>query len=92
MQLLIKKDSGGYDQFGACQGEVKIYSNDPTIYVDGLLPKHEVIEMNLPGVRQRRWGPHKNDHLHRTGVILGSIRDGCAFEVGAFSGKYGLTQ
>lgn len=92
MNMLNKKDSGGYDQFGACKGEVKIYDQDASPYVEGLLPKVENIELNLPGLRQRRWGPHKNHHLHRTGVLMGSIKDGVSFEVGAFSAKYGLTQ
>lgn len=95
IQLFAKKDSGGYDQFGACHGEIKIYDKDSSPYVDGLLPKVESFELNLPGIRQRRWGPHgpyKNQNLHRAGVLMGFIRDGCGFEVGAFSGKFGLTQ
>lgn len=92
MQMMVKKDSGGYDQFGACQGQVKVYSNDLSPYVEGLLPEVEVIELSLPGLRQRRWGPIKSQHLHRTGVFIGIIEDGCVFEVGAMSGKIGLTQ
>lgn len=92
MQLLIEKDAGGYDQFGACHGEVKVYDNDSSAYVDGFSPKMETFELNLPGIRQRRWGPYKINHIHRTGIVIGSIKDGCAFEVGAVSGKYGLTQ
>lgn len=90
--MIAKKDSGGYDQYGACFGEVKVYENNLAPYVDGFLPKVETFEMNLPGIRQRRWGPRKNHHLHRSGVLVGSIVDGCAFEIGAFSGKYGATQ
>lgn len=89
---MVRKDSGGYDQFGACQGQVKIFDNDASPYVEGLLPNVETLELNLPGLRQRRWGPQKNQHLHRTGVFIGTIKDGCAFEVGAMSGKVGLTQ
>lgn len=89
---MIKKDSGGYDQYGCCQGQVKVYERDCLPYVEGLSPKVETFELNLPGVRQRRWGPHKSHHLHRTGVLIASAKDGCVFEVGAFSGKYGLTQ
>lgn len=90
--MINKKDSGGYDQFGACQGEVKIYDRDLSTYVEGMSPKIQNIELNLPGIRQRRWGPHKTHHLHRTGIIMGSIRDGTVFEVGAYSEKYGLSQ
>lgn len=92
MELLIKKDSGGYDQYGSCLGQVKVFEKDCSSYVEGLSPKVETFEMNLPGIKQRRWGPHKNHHLHRTGVLIASAKDGCVFEVGAFSGKYGLTQ
>jgi hypothetical protein len=92
MDLINKTSSGGYDQFGACQGQVKIYDNDTLSYVDGLMPAVEVFELNLPGLKQRRWGPVKNHRFHRTGVIVGSIKDGCAFEVGAMSGKTGITQ
>lgn len=92
MQLILKKDSGGYDQFGSCNGEVKIYDENISAYADGLLPSVENVELNLPGIRQRRWGPNKNHHLHRTAVLIGSVNDGCVFEVGAFSAKYGATQ
>lgn len=92
MDLLLNKHSGGYDQFGACQGQVKIFDNHLSSYVEGLLPSNETFELNLPGLRQRRWGPQKSQHLHRTGVLIGSIKDGCVFEVGAMSGKEGLTQ
>lgn len=91
-QLMMKKDSGGYDHFGSFQGQVNIFDNELSPYIEGLLPKVTALELNLPGLRQRRWGPQKNHHLHRTGVFIGSIKDGCAFEVGAMSGKTGLTQ
>lgn len=92
MNLLNLKDAGGYGQFGACQGQVRVYDNNYEAYKAGLLPKIETIELNLPGIRQRRWGPHKTEHLHRTAVILGTVRDGTVLEVGAFSSKYGVTQ
>lgn len=92
MKLIDKKDSGGYDQFGVCKGQVKIYDDDSANYINDLLPKVEIIELNLPGIRQRRWGPNKNHHLHRTGVLIGSVKDGFVFEVGAFSAKFGLSQ
>lgn len=91
MTLHTKRESGGYDQFGACFGQIKIHEKDSMLYMDGL-PKVQTYEVNLPGVRQRRWGPHKVQHLHRTGVLFGCAKDGTVFEVGAFSGKYGLTQ
>lgn len=92
MNLMKLKDSGGYGQFGACKGQVRIYENDYIAYKSGMLPKVDTIELNLPGIRQRRWGPHKNEHLHRTAVILGAIKDGTVIEIGAFSSKIGVTQ
>lgn len=91
--LLVKKDAGGYDQFGAIFGEVKIHEQDSSTYLEeNFIAKAKKIELNLPGIRQRRWGPKKAQHLHRTCVVMGSAKDGTIFEVGAFSGKYGLTQ
>lgn len=92
MSMVGGKDSEGFDQFGACQGEVKVYDRDFPSYSNGLLPKMENIELNLPGLRQRRWSSHKNNHHHRTGVLLASIKDGCSFEVGAYSENNGLTK
>lgn len=57
--LINLKDSGGYCQFGAAKGEVRIYENNYVAYKQGQMPKVSTIELNFPGVRQRRWGPHK---------------------------------
>ncbi|KAG5679828.1 hypothetical protein PVAND_009366 [Polypedilum vanderplanki] len=89
--LINLKDNGGYTQFGATKGEVRIYENNYIAYSQGQLPKVNTIEMNFPGIRLRRWGRYKNENLHRTGVIYGNIKDGTAFEVGAFSSKVGVT-
>lgn len=82
MKLLAKADSGGYDQYGAMKGEIFISA----------MEDDEYFEVNLPGVRQRRWGPTKVAHLRRTGSIIGVCRDGMVFVVGAFSSKGNLTQ
>lgn len=74
LKSVLLKDSGGYDQFGACHGQVKVYESDSSAYVEGLLPKSDDFELNLPGMRKRRWGPNYNDQLHRTAVLMGSIR------------------
>jgi hypothetical protein len=92
MKLMNLKDGGGYGQFGACKGEVRIYENDYEAYKKGHLPGIQKVPLNLPGIRQRRWGPNKIDHLHRTAVILGSCIDGTVLEIGAFSSKIGVTQ
>jgi hypothetical protein len=57
--LINLKDAGGYGQFGATKGEVRIYDNDYAAYKQGQLPKVTTTELNFPGIRQRRWGPHK---------------------------------
>ena len=90
--LINLNDAGGYDQFGAFKGEIRIFDNNYEAYMEGQLPKVEKHELNFPGLRKRRWGPHKNENLHRTGVILGTMKDGTVIEVGAFSSKIGVTQ
>jgi hypothetical protein len=92
MNLINLKDAGGYGQFGVCKGEVRVFENNYEAYQSGLTPKNETTELNMPGIRQRRWGPYKNDHLHRTGIIMGSMQDGTVLEVGAISSKIGVTQ
>lgn len=86
MNMLSKADSGGYDQYGSLLGQVFVqdYNNDDSIM--------ESIELNLPGLRQRRWGPHKVAHLHRTASIVGVCCDGNVFTVGAYSSKTGVSQ
>lgn len=82
MQQLENVDSVGYDQYGAMRGE---------IFINGEA-KEEAFELNLPGMRQRRWGPHKINHLRRTGCIIGVCRDGMVFNIGGMSSNAGLTQ
>lgn len=81
MRLLAKVDSCGYDQYGSMFGE---------IYLNG--EEKEQFEVNLPGLRQRRWGLVNNSKLRRTAVIVGVCRDGMVFNVGAFSSTEGVTQ
>lgn len=50
------------------------------------------MELNLPGMRKRYWGSQTADQVYRTAFITGTISDGCVFEIGAASGKNGLTQ
>ncbi len=92
--MIVKKNSGGYDQFGALFGQVKIHEKEPdnADFDSYFKPKFEEFELNLPGLRQRRWGVNKVKHLHRTGVFLGTAVDGTVFEIGALSSKIGLTQ
>lgn len=84
--MLSKADSGGYDQFGSLLGQVFVqdYKDENSIV--------KPIELNLPGLRQRRWGPHKVVHLHRTASVVGICCDGSVFIVGAYSSNVGVTQ
>lgn len=84
-----KAESGGYDQFGALFGQIYIQKNNSN---ELEIPEMEEYEFNLPGVRQRRWGPHKADHLHRTASIMGVCHDGSIYVIGANSFKNGITQ
>lgn len=93
--MLNKADSGGYDQFGALKGRVFV-RREKFDFTKILSEKDSdssfmVIELNLPGIRQRRWGPSKTAHLHRTASFVGVFQDGVVFELGAFSSKRGLT-
>lgn len=81
MRLLSPTDSCGYDQHGAMLGQIFIGSSDK-----------EEFEMNLPGMRQRRWGLANVPHLRRTGSILGVCKDGMVVNLGANSFTHGLTQ
>uniref|UniRef100_A0A336MRJ4 CSON005495 protein n=1 Tax=Culicoides sonorensis TaxID=179676 RepID=A0A336MRJ4_CULSO len=90
--MLNKADSGGYDQFGALKGRIFIQKNKID-FSSNQNPDENftVLELNLPGIRQRRWGPSKTSHLHRTASFVGVLQDGTVFELGAFSSKTGLT-
>lgn len=92
--MLNKADSGGYDQFGALKGRVFIQKEKldfTKVSTDEWDKNFTIIELNLPGIRQRRWGPIKTAHLHRTASFIGVFQDGVVFEIGAFSSKRGLT-
>ena len=85
-----KPDSGGYDQFGSFLGQLFIENSENEVSSD--VPDVTEINLNLPGLRQRRWGPNKITHLHRTGSIIGVCRDGSIYLLGALSSKEELTQ
>lgn len=81
MRLLANVDYWGYDQCGAMLGEV---------FINGA--EKESFEINLPGLRQRRWGLAKVANLRRKATIIGVCRDGMVFNLGALSSTDGLTQ
>ncbi|XP_055390004.1 uncharacterized phosphotransferase YvkC-like [Condylostylus longicornis] len=70
--------NGGYDQFGRMLGQI-------------FLPNNEVKELNLPGLRQRRWEAFQNINLRRQVSIFGVCSQGCIFNIGAISYKSALT-
>lgn len=55
------------------------------------MPELELIEVNLPGLRQRRFLTHTAD-LRRTVSIIGVCNDGSVFLIGANSFEGDLTQ
>lgn len=91
LELIDCRGLGGYDQSGSCYGQVKIYNNELSSYINDSLSYTE-LELNLPGMRKRLWGSREKDDLLRLVCLTGTVADGCVFEVGASSGKFGLTQ
>lgn len=95
--MLNKAESGGYDQFGALKGQVFVqkeridFTKILTVSEQNSDKNFTVTELNLPGIRQRRWGPSKTSHLHRTASLVGVLQDGVVFELGAFSSRTGLS-
>lgn len=81
VKLLSRVDTLGYDQHGAMLGEV--FLNGPT---------KEQFEINLPGIRQRRWGTLSIPQLQKSGSIIGVCADGTVLNIGGFSCTDGLKQ
>lgn len=94
--MLKMEESGGFDQFGALHGQIFLSENSKidfgVVLSTGQIPFVKTIELHLPGLRQRRWGPTKVWHLHRTATFIGVLKTGVVFELGAISSKYGLSQ
>lgn len=71
--------TGGYDQFGCLSGTFEASDSYS-------------VDISLPGVRARRWGPHKASYMHRTASFVGVFGDGRIFLVEANSALHALTQ
>lgn len=56
------------------------------------IPDMDSCEFNLPGIRQRRWGPNKSSHLHRTVSIVVATDEGNIVTLTANSFMKGITQ
>lgn len=84
--MLTEPDSRGYDQYGAMRGEIYLGWKGR-----GRVRK-EKIELNLPGLKMRRWGPLPSSLLTEMGYLIAVCADGMVFIVGAFSSKEGLKQ
>ena len=72
----------GYDQFGSLYGLVHIEASD-----DGF----QEIELNLPGMRQRRW-LQEIDVIQRSVKIIGVCKDGSVFLLEAKSFEEHISQ
>lgn len=72
---ITNSDCQGYDQYGAMLGEVFIKGEDK-----------EQFQINLPGLRQRRWDS-KDSGVQRSSSVIGVMADGLVFNVGALSSK-----
>lgn len=77
IKLRSNIDCEGYDQFGSMLGEVFV----------GRGENQEQMEINLPGMRQRRWElKNKCSQIERN-EITGVFRDGMVINLITFSGK-----
>lgn len=85
--MLTEPDSRGYDQYGAMKGEIFIGSKD-----NNRRSKWEKIEVNLPGIKIRRWGPLPASIISQQSFLIGVCNDGMVFTIGAFSSIEGLKQ
>lgn len=79
MRCFADPECNGYDQYGAMLGEV---------FLNHLNTEKEHFEINLPGMRQRRWGGTQLvSELRSHGSLIGVCADGTVFNVGAFNGS-----
>lgn len=91
LRMIDIKGLHAYDQAGSLFGHVEIYDNELSSYIDSA-PALVDYELNLPGLRKRVWGTRENNGLYRLAMFTGAVCDGSVFEIGASSGKFGLTQ
>lgn len=82
--MLTEPDSRGYDQYGAMKGEVFIGKKNDSA--------PERIELNLPGIKVRRWGPLPASHMNDMALIIGVCGDGMVFNIGVLASQEGLKQ
>lgn len=87
--LLTEPNSRGYDQYGAMKGEIFISGES---HEKKTASTEEKLEINLPGLKMRRWGPLQSTHLTQIAHLIGVCADGTVFLVGAFALKEGLKQ
>ncbi|XP_026471338.1 uncharacterized protein LOC113375622 [Ctenocephalides felis] len=79
LNMISRHPTGGYDQFGCLSGTFEASDSYS-------------VDISLPGVRARRWGPHKASYMHRTASFVGVFGDGRIFLVEANSALHALTQ
>lgn len=77
---------GGFDQFGALFGQVHVTGTS----FDA--SETQTVELNLPGVRQRRWTSYDQEKVRRVCSIVGVCADGSVYILGAHSLERNLTK
>ena len=81
----MTKDYDGHDQCGSLFGQV--------IIDFGVGRAKEVFELNLPGLKQRRWENTLVEHeLGRTVCLFGACKDGSVYAIGAKTFKESHTK
>ena len=73
----LLREKTGYDQHGSLFGQV---------FLNG--PEREELELNLPGMRERRWGEYLN--AEESVSLIGVCRDGKIIRVGFFGTTDGV--
>lgn len=75
---------GGYDQFGALHGQVHLQSSQQQDL--------QVVELNMPGIRQWRWNSNDAEEFRRSASVVGVCADGSIYIVGAYSLQRNMSQ
>lgn len=83
--FLTDPDSRGYEQFGAMRGEIFIGHTKESARKD-----FQRLEVNLPGIKIRRWGPLTVYVMIEISYLIGVFADGTVLYVGEYSSRKGL--
>lgn len=87
LEYLSTNGYGGFDQFGSLFGQVHL-----DVVGDGPNTETTTTELNLPGLRQRRWTSYDQEKVRRSCSIVGCCADGSVYVLGAYSLERNLTK